>query len=79
MAWPTPVEDIDTFEKNNPEWAVNIIAMKAYKHDEEIISKRQKRKKKKKITGKDFLLQETNQKEDEDSEKKGKIEMFPFR
>ena len=54
--------------------------MKAYKHDEEIISKRQKQKKKKKITGKDFLLQETNQKEVEDSEKKkGKIEMFPFR
>ena len=79
MAWPTPVEDIDTFEKNNPEWAVNIIAMKAYKHDEEIISRRQKGKKKKKITGKDFLLQESTQKEVEDSEKRGKIEMFPYR
>jgi len=52
--------------------------MKAYKHDEEIISRRQKGKKKK-ITGKDFLLQESTQKEVEDSEKRGKIEMFPFR
>lgn len=52
--------------------------MKAHKHDEEIISQRQKWKKKK-IVGKDFLLQESAQKEVEDSEKKGKIEMFPFR
>ena len=37
------------------------------------------KKKEKKIVGKDFLLQESAQKEVEDSEKKGKIEMFPFR
>ena len=53
--------------------------MKAYKHDEEIISRWKMKQQKKKITGKDFLLQESTQKEVEDSEKRGKIEMFPYR
>ena len=53
--------------------------MKAYKHDEKVYFSAWYKKKEKKIVGKDFLLQESAQKEVEDSEKKGKIEMFPFR
>ena len=53
--------------------------MKAHKHDEEIISQRQKRNKKKKIVGKDFLLQESTQEGVDDSEKRDKIVIFPYR
>lgn len=69
------------FEKNNPEWAVNIIAVEADKEDEEMISVRQKKVQKKATIenlAKEFL--ETECKGEKKEKKKiDKIEMFPYR
>ena len=70
------------FEKNNPEWAVNIIAVEADKEDEELISVRQKKVQKKATIenlAKEFLETESKGGEKEKKKKKDKIEMFPYR
>ena len=57
LTWPTPVEEIDVFEKNNPTWAVNIIAMKADNVDEErLVTRREKAKQRKKLVESEFKV-----------------------
>lgn len=74
------MEEIEKFEENNPNWAVNVIAMKADSKDEEMTSTRRKRKRNK-ISAKDFIQQETqeNNTEEGNKEKGCKIEIFPYR
>ena len=83
LSCPTPVEEIDTFEKNNSKWAINIIAMKADKVDKEKLENWRKKKKKNRFL-KGYLRQEETQEknigtERNNEKKKDNIQIFPYR